>query len=113
MSGDGDFSSGCSENQTFTNLRGLMTKLDKVLSDPRTILICDSYNSIVSGSDTESAELDLVEFINSLPLRHAVVYNRDLLTEVGLRLLSETKERSSCVFSVQKNSAGHSKDVHG
>jgi len=77
-----------------------MTELDKLLSDPKTILLCDSYNSIVSGSDTESEELDLVEFINSLPQRHAVVYNRDLMSEVSLSLLTETKERSSCVFSV-------------
>jgi hypothetical protein len=100
-------------NHTFNNLKSLMTKLDKQLSDPKTMLICDSYDSIVSGSDTESPELNLVEFINSLPCRHAVVYNRDLITEVGYRFLRETKAQSSCVFSVEKNAAGYSKDVHG
>ena len=77
-----------------------MAKIDKILTDPKTILICDSYDSIVCGLDSDSPEQDLIEFINSLPPRHAVVYNRDLLSDVGIRLLSETKERSTCVLSV-------------
>ena len=71
-----------------------MTRLDKTLSDPKTMLICDSFDCVVSGSDSESPELDLIEFVNSLPPRHAIVYNRDLLSEVSLRYLSEIKERA-------------------
>lgn len=77
------------------------------------MLICDSFNSIICGLDSETPELDMIEFINSMPSRHAIVFNRDLLTEVGYRFLCETKMRSSNVFSVEKNAAGFSKDVHG
>jgi len=77
------------------------------------MLICDSYDSILCGLDSESPELDMIEFINSLPPRHAVLFNRDLVTEVGYRLLCETKLKTSFVFSVEKNAAGFSKDVHG
>lgn len=65
------------------------------------------------GCDTESPELDLVEFLNSLPQKHAVVFNRDLLTPMSYQYLREYKLGSSCVFSVEKNAAGYSRDVHG
>ena len=61
-----------------------MTKLERHLQDQAsTTLLIDSYDSIVMGCDTESPELDLVEFLNSLPLKHAVVFNRDLLTPLS------------------------------
>ena len=72
----------------------LMTRLEKVLTDPKIMLICDSYDCMVCGLDTDSPELNLIEFMNSLPPRHAVIFNRDLQSDVSLRYLSEEKERS-------------------
>lgn len=83
------------------------------MTDPKTMLIFDSYDAIVSGCDSESPELEMIEFINSLPCKHAIVFNRDLIPEIGYRYLSEVKARSSCVLSVERNAAGFSKDVHG
>ena len=83
-----------------------MAKLDK----HKNVLIIDSYDHMTAG--LEPSDLDLVEFMNSLPESHAVKINRDLLTSTQQQLLRQLKQ-SYLVLSVDRNAAGYSKDVHG
>ena len=58
-----------------------MLKVGKMMK-PDTVIIFDSYNSLVDGCDTTTPELDLLEFFNSLlPYTHCVSVNRDLLDD--------------------------------
>ena len=95
------------------NLKSLMLKVGKMMK-PDTVIIFDSYNSLVDGCDTTTPELDLLEFFNSLlPYTHCVSVNRDLLDDSSNGFFQEIKQRYSYVMQVQKNQAGYSKDVHG
>ena len=73
----------------------------------------DSYTSLVEGCDSDSPELDLVEFCNSLPRNHAISVNRDLLDETTVLFLNDLKSGFTLTFDVQRNQAGYSRDVHG
>jgi hypothetical protein len=102
-----------SDNMCHSNLKALMLKIGKVMKSD-SVLIIDSYNCLIDGSDTLTPELDLLEFFNSIQAyTHCVAVNRDLLDPLTTSFFKEVKELYSYVFDVQKNQAGYSRDVHG
>jgi len=42
------------------------------------MLIVDSFDSLTLGLDTKP--LDLLDFVNTMPMKHAIMFNRDLLS---------------------------------
>ena len=100
-------------NMCHKNLATLFTKLDKHLKGDDVTLVVDSYSSLVEGLDTDKPELDLMEFVNSLPGKHVFMVNRDLTDSLSLDFLRGLKQSYDYVISVDKNAAGYSRDVHG
>ena len=96
-----------------SNLQALMVKLEKFLSDGKKGLIVDSFDGLVSGLDSSSPELDLVEFVNSMPAKYTIVFNRDLLEPLPAQFLRSIKQSCDFLFSIDSNTAGYSHDVHG
>ena len=74
------------------NFKSLVTKAEKTLKKFKGgvgLVIVDNYNVLANGSYTETAELDLVEFFNSL---HELAANASLAVGVNRDLFcSETE----------------------
>jgi hypothetical protein len=70
---------------------------------PDRVLFVDSYTALVEGLDTQAEELDLVEFLGSMPYKHVVGVNRDLMGPVAREFLRTLKDGFDWVFSVDRN----------
>ena len=90
-----------------------MVKLDRCLEGGKRGLIVDSFDGLVAGLDSSCPELDLVEFVNSMPPKFTLVFNRDLLEPLPSHFLRSIQQSCDFLFSIDANTAGYSHDVHG
>jgi len=85
-------------------------------------VIFDSYNALANGCYSETPDLDLVEFFNSV-LELTSQFNSSLALSVNRDLFfSETEgafyrelkqDYFTHIFELNRNLAGYSRDVHG